>query len=346
MIAALVKKDLTLHFRNPFFGLITVLGLVFYIALYFLLPSQVEGDVPFALHLDGVSDSAVLSLGDGLAVSLFGTRAALTTAVEAGEYSAGLSLPAAALRGLLRGEAVTLDLLFAPGTAPETRAALSSILSARLNAIAAPAGAVARTTEMLGDAPLNPLSLRDRILPMLVLLILTTEVMGLANLIVEEVERGTARALLVTPLSQRTFLTSKVVMGLGFPFVQVFVLMLITGTLSGAPLLILLTLALGCLLIAGAGLLIAAVAREMVSVIAWGMLVLVVLVLPAAVVLFPALGAGWMRLIPSWYVVEPLDRIINYGASWGDVATHLTTLLVIGIGMLGIGWIFLRRRFA
>ncbi len=346
MIAALVRKDLTLYFRNPFFALVTGLGLVFYIAIYFLLPADVEGDVPFALHLDGAGEGTTLPLGDGLAVSIFGTREALSAAVEAGEYSAGLSLPAAAFRDLLRGQPVALDLLFAPGTAPEMRAALTGILQARLNAIAAPASTVARTTETLGDAPLNPLALRDRIVPMLVLLILIIEVMGLANLIVEEAERGTARALLVTPLPLRAFFTSKVVMGVGLAFVQVAALMLITGTLFRAPLLIGLVLVLGCLLITGIGLLIAALARDMVSVIAWGMLGLVLFALPALVIVFPAVGAGWMRFIPSYYVVEPLDRIVNYGASWGDVSTSLITLLVIGIGLLGIGWTFLRRRFA
>ncbi len=40
MIAALIEKDLKLYFRNRFFTVITLLGIIAFIALYYLLPAQ------------------------------------------------------------------------------------------------------------------------------------------------------------------------------------------------------------------------------------------------------------------------------------------------------------------
>jgi ABC-type multidrug transport system permease subunit len=52
-----------------------------------------------------------------------------------------------------------------------------------------------------------------------------------------------------------------------------------------------------------------------------------------------------MQYIPSYYLVDTLHRVINYGASWNDVMPNLLTLFIIGIGTLIIGSVVLRRRF-
>jgi ABC-2 type transport system permease protein len=346
MIAALIEKDLKLFFRNQFFALITGLGLVFYLVLYFLLPVNVDQTLPLGLYVQGLPAASInLPLGEGLTVQNFDSREAMVQAVEAGDYLAGLSLPAAAFNAIRRGEPTTLEMYYAPGTVPEMREAINSVLASRINALAAPETTVNRITEVVGPQVEHPLSIRDRVLPTLLMLILTIEVMGLATLIVEEVEQGTAAAVLTTPLGLTQFLTSKAIMGMGLAFVQVFFVAAVTGQLFNAPLLITVTLLLGCLFITGVGFLIASVARDMVSVMAWGILFLVVLVLPSITVMLPAMGSGWIRYIPSFYLVDTLHQVTNYGASWGDVSLHLLTLLVIGVGTLLIGSAVLRRRF-
>jgi len=42
LVTTLVVKDLTLFFRNRFFAFITVLALVFYVLVYYLLPGSVD----------------------------------------------------------------------------------------------------------------------------------------------------------------------------------------------------------------------------------------------------------------------------------------------------------------
>ena len=42
IIGALASKDFTLFFRNRFIGIVTILGLVFYILFYFLMPRTVD----------------------------------------------------------------------------------------------------------------------------------------------------------------------------------------------------------------------------------------------------------------------------------------------------------------
>lgn len=347
MIQALVEKDIKLFFRNQFFALITALGLVIYIAVYFLLPDSVNQTFSFALYSGTPEISGEFS-GNGLEAVTFDTEEALISAVENGDYSAGLVLPANLAGMLAQGEQVTLQVYYAPNTTTEERDAISSVLSAKASALSGSnvaSSGINRTTEVLGYVTDRPIPLRDRMMPTLVLLIFTVEVMGLATLIVEEIEHGTARAVLITPLGLPQFFGSKAIMGIGLAFVQVFIVVAATGNLSSSPLIVIATLLVGSLLITGIGFLIASVARDMMSVMAWGMLVLVVLTLPALTIMFPTIGAGWIDLIPSYFLVDTLHQTMNFGASWADVSSNMVILLITGGIALLLGSVILRRRF-
>ena len=348
MIKALVQKDVKLFFRNQFFALITGMALVLYIAIYFLLPDNVNQTISFALYTDA-SDMSTVFNGDGLEAVTFDSQEALITAVENGDYSSGLVLPQAMSDALTQGEQITLQVYYAPDTTIEEREALSSVFSAKASTLVAPDATntrINRVTEVLGYVTETPTPLRNRMVPTLVLLIFTVEVMGLATLIVEEIEHGTARAVLITPLGLPHFFASKAIMGVGLAFVQVFIVVAVTGNLSTSPLIMTVTLLIGSLLITGIGFLIASVARDMMSVMGWGMLVLVVLTLPAITIMFPTVGAGWIDLIPSYFLVDTLHQTMNFGASWADVSSNLVILLITGGISLLLGSIILRRRFA
>ena len=51
MIAALIGKDFKLYFANRLFAIITVLGLVAYVAMYYLLPNTVDETLELGLYM-------------------------------------------------------------------------------------------------------------------------------------------------------------------------------------------------------------------------------------------------------------------------------------------------------
>ena len=85
MIRALIEKDLKLYFRNPFFALITGLGLVVMIALYFLLPAKADDSLSTALVLPvDISAEMRAFLSGAFESDLLDSSDALVQAVEAG----------------------------------------------------------------------------------------------------------------------------------------------------------------------------------------------------------------------------------------------------------------------
>lgn len=353
MIGALVLKDIKLFFRNQFFAVVTALGLVAYIALYFLLPAEADDRLNVAIYLENPQATTVdESFADFFDYTLFTSEEALrdTLQDDNSEYLVGLTISEEEAAAITRGDATDIGAIYAAGIPAEVKQVYDDLLVVMANAAnptaAATFGRVNETPIVLGnDIYDTPIPMRERIIPMLLLFILSVEVLGLATLIIQEVEKGTARALLTSPLRMHQFFTSKALMGMLLAFGQLVLLVVITGKISTSPLLLLATLLLGSFLIVGTGFFIAAISRDNMSVLAWGMLIIILFAIPAISIMLPGLATGWIELIPSFFLVDALHRILNFDAGWADVGRNLAILFATGTGTLLLGAAFLRRRF-
>jgi ABC-2 type transport system permease protein len=345
IIRTLVMKDLRLFFRDRFFALITVLGLVFYIGIYFVMPADVDETLDLALYGESLPTAFDAATGEeGVSFMPMESEDALVAAVEDGAYTAGVVLPDT-LAPAAGGERAAITVYFPPNTPEPLQDAVLSIVSGIGFGLSGAPLQVNITPEVIGlDLSGAQIPLRERMVPIFAVLILMMETLGLASLITEEVETRTIRAVLITPVAMSGLFVSKAIVGVGLAFTQAALLMLITGGLGTQPLLILALLLFGSVLVTGLGFLIASVARDMLTVIAWGVLALVVLIVPALTVLFPGSSSGWMQAIPSHYLIDAVDQVANFGAGWGDVWQNAVILLTFSAGFLVLGGLVLRRR--
>ena len=95
----------------------------------------------------------------------------------------------------------------------------------------------------------------------------------------------------------------------------------------------------------GVAFLIASVGRDLMSVMGWGILALLLLALPTFTVLIPGLVSDWIRLIPSYYLVDTVFQVLNFGATWADVAHNLLLLAAWSAAIMALGVVVLRRKF-
>ena len=153
-------------------------------------------------------------------------------------------------------------------------------------------------------------------------------------------------ALLITPLTIRSLFIGKGITGVGMAFGQALLLVAITGGLSNQPWIVLLALFLGALLVTGIGFLLASTGSDLMGILAWGVLAILVLSLPALVILFPGTISNWVKVIPSYYLVDTVNRAINYGISLGSAMSNLAILLVIDLIIIWLGTVALRRKLA
>ncbi len=351
-ITAVVAKDLRLFVRDRFYLFVSVLGLVLYAALFWLLPATVDQTLPVGVHLPGAEQVVAGGLeafaDEGLQVTVHDSAAALADAVEHDELVAGLDFPEGFVESLAAGEPATVRLLIAGDASQEVRAALSGGVRELAFALAGdePPVQLPDVDEMLlgADRLEEPVPLREQLRPLLVFLVLMTEMLALATLVAAERVGGTVTAVLVTPMRVVELLAAKTLLGTVLAFGQALLLAAATGTLAHAPGVIVVALLLGGLLVTGFGLLAGSVGQDFMSIVFWSMLLLIPLAVPAFAVLFPGTPAPWIRALPTYGLVETLLAATTRGEGWREVYHHLLVLAGWCVVAFAVGALVLRRR--
>lgn len=343
IVSTLVAKDLALYFRNGFFTIISLVLLVAYIVVYYLMPATTDERFKVAIYPSQIPPEVVheLEIRD-MEVVPFEDADAMRAAVEAGDYRVGIVLPVDVMATMTAGTPTQITAYYPPGIPSYLNDAFNDLLMIVFNNISYAFNGeplkIERYEEVLGyDLAGKALAPRDRMLPMFAVLLFMMETLGLANLIADEIQRGTLRALLITPMNIRELFAGKSITGISLGLAQAAVLMLVTGKLGIHPLLILTTLLLGALLVTGVGFLIASAARDMMSVVSWGLVAIMLLGIPAVGIMFPGTISDWVRVIPSYYLVDTLHRVVNFGAGWADVGANLLVLFGSGVALLMVG---------
>ncbi len=347
LISTLIKKDLVLFTRDRFYFLITVVGLVLYIILYMVLPSTVDETLHLGIYAPGEPEinQAVLE-EDGIAVMPFSTEEELQAAVNRNEFPAGIALEENFHQMLLDGERPQVTVYFSREAPEELQGAITTMIRQLASIGAGAEVLVDMQAEILGpDMIGEQIPWRDRMVPMLIILILGTEILSLASLVSTELQQNTVRALLVTPLKLGHLLSAKAILGVALAFLQVVLFAAIVGSLTREPGLLILVLLAGSLLVTGLGFLVASLSRDMMGVTSWGMIIVVIFFIPSVGVLVPGFISNWAGIIPSYHLTDAVNRITNYGAGFGDISGHLLVILAWSVAFAVTGTVLLRRRY-
>ena len=347
VIKALLKKDFALFMSNRFYMLITIIGLIFYVGIYFVLPAQLDEKFSLAMYAPVVPPAfSQLTEHQSVDVKFYSTEESLKQAVLKGDYQIAIALPPDIMDTWAAGGKPQITVYYASTAPPEINAAIVALVKELSYAQTGQALNFETTEEVLGPDMLgNQIALRDRMRPLLAVFILLVEILTLASLIAVEIEQGTARALLVTPLRTSDLFIAKGMLGVGLAFGQSLLFMALVGGFSHQPLIILITLIIGSVMVVGTGFLLASLARDVTAVTGWGMLILILLAVPGFGTAIPGLISDWARVIPSFYLTDTVSRVANYGAGWGDVCVNLAVLAGFTAVVIWAGMLTLRRRY-
>jgi ABC-2 type transport system permease protein len=347
IIKALLKKDFALFMSNRFYMLMTVVGIVFYIGAYFVLPSNVNEQLSLAMYAPVVPPAFTQLTGqDGVDIKFVSDEEALKQAVLGGDYQVAISLPADIMDIWAAGGKPEIVVYYASTAPTEIRDAIVTLVKELAYAQTGQALNFVTTQEVIGpDMMGSQITLRDRMRPLLAVFILLVEIMSLASLISVEIDQGTARALFITPMRISDLFIAKGILGVGLALGQSILFMALVGGFSHQPLIILITLLLGSVMVVGTGFLLASISRDVMAVTGWGMLILIIFAIPGFGTVIPGLLSGWAKVIPSYYLTDTVSRIANYGAGWADVGTNLAILTGFTVLVVWGGMVALRRRY-
>ncbi|HET6475688.1 MAG TPA: ABC transporter permease [Thermoleophilia bacterium] len=366
IVWAIVRKDAREFRRDRLWLVLTTVGLVVFIALFWLLPSSVVETIRVGVYPADLADSlnglgaSGAEGGQGLEVVSFASPEALRAAVageggadggaSGGDVAAGLAFPADFTARAARDETSDVTVYVGGNVPAEVRGAMESAVReiAAVTAAAAagedPASAVPvrQRTAVLGpDLAGRQVTPQERMRPLLAYFVLVMESLVLASLIAVEIQRRTVIALMATPARVSDILTAKVLLGTALAFSQAVILLALTRSFGAGWSLLLAGTLLGAVIATGTALLSGSAGKDFIGTLFLGMALLIPLAIPAVTALLPGATATWIKVLPTWGVIEVMVGVTSYGKSWpelwaplGLAAVWCAVILVSGLAVL------------
>jgi ABC-2 type transport system permease protein len=152
--------------------------------------------------------------------------------------------------------------------------------------------------------------------------------------LVDEREKRTLDAVLVTPTRMSEVLLGKAMFAVTLAVIMGVVTLVLNGAFGGNPGTMILFLFIGSVMMAEMGLMLGLWSKDITSlytaVKAGGILVF----LPVFFVLFPGLPQWIPKLIPTYYFLQPIYDIAILGATFGDVMPELLAAIAVCVALL------------
>lgn len=348
IVAAIVRKDIKAFTRDRLYLFLSILGLVAYVGIYWLLPNSVDETVTIGATGAGVQELLAQATGEdeaaGLDVVAFDSRETLVTAVEEGDddVALGLAFPDDFFMSVAAGQPTTVTVVATAEVPAELRSAMESFVREAAFAISGSPLPVDFQEEILGvDRVGNQVTLREQFRPLLAFLVLLIEMLSLAGLLAGEMQSRTVTAVITTPARLSDFLTAKVVFGASLAFTQVVLLLLAIRSLDTQPALLLTFVLLGSLMVTAFALIAGSFGKDFISVLFTSLIFLIPMMIPAFSLLFPGSASSWVQAIPTYGLVQGIVDVTSYGAGWSDSLTNLglvgawtVVACVVGLGTL------------
>lgn len=279
---------------------------------------------------------------DSLVVREYSSAEGLRQAVQTGRLDMGIVLPAGFDASVSRGEPVQLTSYVWGQSLLQDRAVLGVAVASLTRHIAGQESPLEIVTEVLGNAEALPWS--KRLLPFIVLFaVMIGGTMVPATSLVEEKQRRTLKALMITPTSLGEVFAAKGLLGIGLSTLVGTITLALNRAFGTQPTLLLLMLFLGTCMAAVLGILLGALTKDINTLFATIKALGILLYAPALVYMFPQIPAWVGRIFPTYYIIGPIVEISQQGGGWPEVAPDVFVLVGLILALLAVVSIMSKR---
>ena len=350
-ILAIIGKDLTMMSREIIFVFLTVLSLVTFGVLYWVLPQQMNDTISIGVHGQGITRALAEFSGeseDALGIRQYPDVEALRAAVASKEIEIGLDFPDELVAQIAAGQQVTVTVIARPNLPPEITSMLSTMAREIAYAVAGDPMPITEPDEdqvILGfDRGGDALALRDRMRPLYAFMMLIMEAVALGALIASEIQHRTVTALLASPAHLSDILIAKLAMGVLIAFTEAVLMLIIIRGFGPMPGIVLVALFLGAAMVSGVAMIAGSAGKDLMATMMISIAVLIPLAIPGFAVLIPGAAARWVRILPSYGLIQTIVDTNFYNAGWAESAGNLLTLAAWCAGITAVGILVLRGR--
>ncbi|MDO8986737.1 MAG: ABC transporter permease [Coriobacteriia bacterium] len=329
----LLKKDLAMGPRSPFFLYALLLPVVMTVVLQFAFGSLFSPQPRLGIVDTGNSEiTASIREMDGIDLKRLTNPAELKSQVEKNDLDAGLILPGGFDQAVKAGEKPDLQFFVGGESYASNRIILMVTAIDRLREVE---GAVAPVKVNVVDFGQEGLPISVRLVPIIVFYALVMAGLFVpGSSLVEEKEQGTLMALLVTPVRTGNVLAAKWMLGTLFAAVMATVTLAMNNVLGANWVDVMVVVLIAGALSSMIGITVGVFAKD--STVLFGTVkgMGIFLFAPSLFYIFPQWPQWIARIFPLYWVIEPIWRVSVMGGSIVDVWSELSVAVGITVAMV------------
>ena len=335
----LLRKDFKLGPRNSFFlyavGLPVALTLIFQVAFGSLFEPKPRLGI---VDAGGSEVTAAARRMEGIELTLLDDVGELKTRVKNNDLDAGLVLPPGFDEAVRAGARPKLEFYIGGESLASNRIIISVTAIDLIRGVEGLEAPIEVETVQFGEAGL-PISIR--LVPLLVFYALVMAGVWVpGSSLVEEKEKGTLAALLVTPVKTGEVLAAKWTLGLMFSSVMAAATLLLNRAFGPRPFDVLVVIAVAAALNAMIGLLVGVFSKTSTMLFTLIKGAGIFLFAPVIFYIFPDWPQWIAKIFPLYWIIEPIWQVSIMGEPlskvWFElaVAAAITAALVPAIAVL------------
>ena len=333
-------RELKLSPRSPlvFFAVAMPLLITFLVSSVFGSLLDVNPELAIVDLGDSEVTAAAVEL-DGIETTVLTDTSTLRERVEAHDFDAGFVLPSGFDTAIAAGESPDLEFYVSGESLASTRIILAVTTLDLVRDVEGSEPPVTVIVTPVGDQDYVPIS--DRFLPLMVIYAVMIAAMFLpAASLVDEREKRTLDAVLVTPTRMSEVLVGKGTYAVILAVILGVVTLALNGALAGQSLTMTLILFIGSVMLMLMGLALGLWARDITTMYTAIKAGGIIIFLPVIFTLFPGLPQWIPKLVPTYYFLQPINDIAIHGQTLGDVIPELLIAVAICIALVPlVGWV-------
>ncbi|MFH1560656.1 MAG: ABC transporter permease [Chloroflexota bacterium] len=279
---------------------------------------------------------------DSVVIREYGTLAEITQATRSGAVDVGVVLPEDFDDSVTQGNLTEITAYIWGESLAKNRTILAATITDLARDLTGEEAPIEIESITLGDEVSIPWN--DRLLPLIVLVaVVFGGTVSAATSVINEKEKKTLEALVVTSTSVGDIFVAKGLLGIILSLVMGVVILILNQAFGAEPTLLLLVLGLGSVMAAEFGLLFGVLMKDITAFFATIKLIGVLFYAPAIVYLFPEIPEWVARVFPTYYLIQPIVEISQRGGTWPDIATNVFILIGLDLLLVGVVMLTLRR---
>jgi len=279
---------------------------------------------------------------DSVNTKVYDSLTVLEQATASGAVDMGIVLPDNFDDAVTQGEAVVIEGYIWGESLAKNRTIIPATIADLVRELAGQEVPVDIESVTLGEEASTPWN--ERLMPFLVLMgVFFSGLMLPSTSLIEEKQKKTLEALVITPASIGDIFISKAILGIVLSTFLGIAILVLNNAFGAHSLLLVMVLFFGAIMAVELGLICGALIKDITTLFTIWKSGGIFLFAPVFIYMFPQIPEWIAKIFPTYYALQPVVELSLQGGGWSDISTNFFILIGIDLALVGVIMLVLKK---